>query len=200
MTEYYSAADRNKEPIRQGLAKLLPEQGRVLEIGSGTGQHAVYFAQHFQHLQWVTSDLPENHPAIRSNLDKTPLANLAGPLLLDVAQDQWPSLEVQAVYTSNTCHIMAWEEVLAMFRGVSGLLAGGGRFLIYGPFNLGGKFTSQSNRDFDAGLRRRAAHMGVRDIGALEAEAALLGLTLEARMDMPANNMLLCWNRSRQDG
>lgn len=200
MTGYYSAADRNKEPIRQALASLLPEQGNVLEIGSGTGQHAVYFAQYFQHLHWLTSDLLENHPAIRSNLEKTPLENLAGPLLLDVGQDQWPRIEVQAVYTANTCHIMAWEEVLAMFRGVSGLLVPGGRFLIYGPFNLGGKFTSQSNRDFDAGLRRRAPHMGVRDLEALEAEAAPLGLILEARVEMPANNMLLCWNRSKQDG
>jgi len=200
VTGYSSAADRNKEPIRQALASLLPGWGSVLEIGSGTGQHAVYFAQHFQHLHWVTSDRQENHSAIRSNLESTPLDNLAGPLLLDVAQDLWPSVEVQAVYTSNTCHIMAWEEVLAMFRGVSCMLPHGGRFLIYGPFNLGGKFTSESNRDFDAGLRIRAAHMGVRDLGALETVAAPLGLTLATRMDMPANNMLLCWNRSKQNG
>ncbi len=200
MTGYFSAADRNKEPIRQALASLLPGQGSVLEIGSGTGQHAVYFAQHFQHLHWVTSDRQENHSAIRSNLESTSLDNLAGPLLLDVAQDQWPSLEVQAVYSSNTCHIMAWEEVLAMFRGVSGLLPDGGRFLIYGPFNLDGKFTSQSNREFDAGLRQRAPHMGVRDLGALEDAAAPLGLSLATRMDMPANNMLLCWKRGKQNG
>lgn len=196
MTGYYSAADRNKEPIRQVLAGLLPKQGSVLEIGSGTGRHAEYFARHFQHLRWVTSDLQDNHPAIRATLENAALANLAGPLLLDVAQDHWPSLEVHAVYTSNTCHIMAWEEVLAMFRGVSGLLPSGGRFLIYGPFNLNGKFTSQSNRDFDAGLRRQAAHMGVRDLGALQSGAAGLGMTLEERVDMPANNMLLCWKRS----
>jgi len=200
VTGYFSAADRNKEPIRQALASLLPEQGNVLEIGSGTGKHAVYFARHFQHLHWYTSDLPENHSAIRSNLEKAPLDNLAGPLLLDVSQDQWPSVQVQAVYTSNTCHIMAWEEVLAMFRGVSCMLPAGGRFLIYGPFNLGGKFTSESNRVFDADLRNRAAHMGVRDLGALEAMAAPLGLTLATRMNMPANNMLLCWNRSKQNG
>lgn len=200
MTGYFSAADRNKEPIRQALASLLPEQGNVLEIGSGTGTHAVYFARHFQHLHWYTSDLRENHSAIRANLEKAPLDNLAGPLLLDVAQDQWPSVQVQAVYASNTCHIMAWEEVLAMFRGVSSMLPPGGRFLIYGPFNLDGKFTSESNRVFDADLRNRAAHMGVRDLGALEVMAAPLGLTLARRMNMPANNMLLCWNRSKQNG
>ena len=200
MTHCFSAADRNKEPIREALADLLPEHGRVLEIGSGTGQHAVYFAHHFRRLQWLTSDLAENHGAIRSNLDQVSLDNLAGPLLLDVSQDPWPKLEVQAVYTSNTCHIMAWDQVLAMFRGVSGLIGRGGRFFIYGPFNLDGKFTSESNREFDAGLRRRAAHMGVRDVGALEAEAAPLGLTLEVRKDLPANNMLLCWNRSEHHG
>jgi cyclopropane fatty-acyl-phospholipid synthase-like methyltransferase len=193
---FADAADRNKEPIRKVLAEWLPGQGRVLEIGSGTGQHAVYFARHFPGLRWLTSDLVENHAVIRSAIELSALENLDGPLELDVGQAEWSVPDVQAVYTSNTCHIMSWDEVLAMFQKVSELLPAEGRFLVYGPFNLDDEFTSQSNRDFDASLRLRHSHMAIRDLTVLESVGAGIGLTLVDRRAMPANNMLLCWSRS----
>ncbi len=196
MSTFTEAADRNKEPIRQVLAEWLPDRGQVLEIGSGTGQHALYFARHFPHLRWLASDLPENHAVIRSAIEHSALDNLDGPLELDVGQAEWSVPGMQAVYTSNTCHIMSWDEVLAMFQKVVELLPVGGRFLVYGPFNLEGEFTSQSNREFDASLRLRHPHMGIRDLTVLESVAAGLGLTLLDRRAMPANNMLLCWSRS----
>jgi cyclopropane fatty-acyl-phospholipid synthase-like methyltransferase len=196
VTGYSEAAERNKEPIRSALAHWLPDQGQVLEIGSGTGQHAVYFARHFPHLFWLTSDLPENHPGIRALIQASALENLAGPIALDVRDEDWPKLTVQAIYTSNTCHIMAWESVLMLFEKVSRLLPEGGRFLTYGPFNVDGEFTSDSNREFDASLKRIGAHMGIRDLTSLEARARDLGLILLDRRQMPANNMLLCWSRS----
>ncbi|MCJ7555455.1 MAG: class I SAM-dependent methyltransferase [Gammaproteobacteria bacterium] len=196
MSAFAEAADRNKEPIREVLAEWLPEQGRVLEIGSGTGQHAVYFARHFPGLRWLTSDLTENHAVIRSAIEHSALENLDGPLELDVGQAEWSVPDVQAVYTSNTCHIMSWDEVLAMFQKVVELLPAEGRFMVYGPFNLDGEFTSQSNRGFDASLKLRHPHMAIRDLTVLEAVAAGIGLTLLDRRAMPANNMLLCWSRS----
>lgn len=197
MTAVSEAAERNKEPIRQVLSEWLPGTGRVLEIGSGTGQHAVYFARHFPGLHWITSDLPTNHQLIRRALEQAGLANLSGPLSLDVAGTAWPRTPVDVVYTANTCHIMGWDEVRAMFRQVSALLAPGGRFVVYGPFNRNGDFTSPSNRAFDASLRARNPLMGIRDLEALEAHAG--ELVLEERRDMPANNMMLCWSRSRMN-
>jgi cyclopropane fatty-acyl-phospholipid synthase-like methyltransferase len=195
---YSEAAERNKEPIRQVLADWLPEHGQVLEIGSGTGQHAVYFARHFPYLRWIVSDLPKNHPGLVAAMSEASLPNLAGPISLDVSQRQWPSLQVQAVYTSNTCHIMAWENVLAMFGQVARLLPEGGRFLVYGPFNLDGEFTSQSNRVFDTALKHMGAQMGIRDLTMLQAHAREMGVILLDRKAMPANNMLLCWSRSNE--
>lgn len=194
MTALSEAAERNKEPIRQVLSEWLPETGTVLEIGSGTGQHAVYFARHFPQLHWIASDLPAGHRLIRQALAQSGLPNLSGPLELDVAGEAWPRVAVDVVYTSNTCHIMGWDEVCTMFRRVSALLQPGGRFVVYGPFNRNGEFTSQSNRAFDASLRARNPVMGIRDLEQLQAHAG--ALVLEDRRDMPANNMMLCWSRS----
>lgn len=195
MKPYAEAADRNKEPIGQVLAGELELPCRVLEIGTGTAQHAVEFARRFSQVHWITSDLAVNHPGIAIALAEANLGNLEGPLELDVAADRWPELEVQVVYTSNTCHIMSWPEVRAMLAGVGSLLPSGGRLFIYGPFMVAGLHTAESNRTFDAGLRRRASHMGLRDVQQLQVECEKHGLRLDRRYTMPANNFMLCWSK-----
>lgn len=192
---YAESCDQNREPILTVIAPLLAEARAVLEIGSGTGQHAVYFAAHLPQLVWHTSDLEANHAGIRMWLEEAGLDNLRPPLALDVGRGPWPSLEVDTVFTANTFHIMAFEQVAAMIAGVGALLPAGGRFIAYGPFNYGGRYTSQSNACFDAWLRRRDAAGGIRDFEAVDALAREAGLGLERDYAMPANNRILCWRR-----
>lgn len=198
MTGFSEAADRNRHAIGEVLARELRPPCRVLEIGSGTGQHAVHFARLFPAVQWLTSDLPEYHPAIAEALMQAGLDNLQGPLELDV-DGPWPDPAVQAVYSSNTCHIMSWPQVQAMLRGAARLLPDGGRLFLYGPFKVNGEFTTQSNRQFDASLRSRAPHMGLRDLGQLRTECAQNGLFLDRQYPMPANNFFLSWTRGGDD-
>lgn len=195
MKPYAEAADRNKDPIGQVLEGELPLPCTVLEIGTGTAQHAVEFARRFPQVHWITSDLAENRPGIVHALVEANLGNLEGPLELDVAAGPWPDRVVQAVYTSNTCHIMSWPEVQAMVAGVARLLPASGRFFIYGPFMEDGLHNAESNRQFDAGLRARAPHMGLRDLRELRRECEMHGLCLDKRYTMPANNLMLCWNK-----
>lgn len=195
MRPYAEAADRNKYPIGRVLEGELKPPCRVLEIGTGTAQHAVEFARRFPRVHWITSDRPENLPGISRALAEAALANLEGPLALDVADDPWPQIVAQAVYTSNTCHIMSWREVQAMVAGVARILSPGGRFFVYGPFMVDGVHTAESNRQFDAGLQARAPHMGLRDVRQLETECEKHGLGLDRQYTMPANNLLLCWSR-----
>lgn len=190
---YSTACERNRDPILQILRGVLANAGRVLEIGSGTGQHAVYFGAALPHLSWQTSDLPQNHPSIQAWIAEAGLSNVLPPIALDTAAGPWPSQSFDAVFTANTCHIMAWDEVVAMFAGIARVLRPGGAVCIYGPFNYGGRFTSDSNARFDASLRERAAHMGLRDFEAMDALARGHGLELAADHAMPANNRLLVW-------
>ncbi len=197
MTARYSGAcKRNREPILAVLQEAFAHSTRVLEIGSGTGQHAVHFGAHLPHLIWQTSDLPENHASILAWREQAALANVLPPLALDVTAGPWPLTACDAVFSANTCHIMAWHEVQAMFEGIGGLLPAGGVLCIYGPFNYGGAFTSASNQRFDASLKQQAAHMGIRDFDAVNRLAAAQGLELRQDRDMPANNRLLWWRRS----
>jgi cyclopropane fatty-acyl-phospholipid synthase-like methyltransferase len=196
MTKQYSAAcERNREPILAILRSVLTQPARVLEIGSGTGQHAVYFANRLPHLTWQTSDLPHHHASIRAWIEEANLLNVLPPLTLDTAATDWPQQQFDAVFSANTCHIMAWQEVQAMFAGIGRVLRTGGLACIYGPFNYGGTFTSASNAQFDAALKAQAAHMGIRDIEAVGRLADQHGLTLLADHPMPANNRLLVWQR-----
>lgn len=187
------ACERNREPILAVLRDALTEPMRVLEIGSGTGQHAVYFGRNLPHLTWQTSDVATNHPGIVAWLDEEKLPNVLAPLALDVGQTDWQIDHYDAVFSANTCHIMAWDQVEKMFAGFPQILRPGGRVCIYGPFNYEGKFTSDSNAAFDASLRRQAAHMGIRDIEAIQALAEQAGLRLLADNAMPAHNRLLVW-------
>jgi SAM-dependent methyltransferase len=185
------ACERNREPILQVLRQWFTRPGTVLEIGSGTGQHAVHFAANLPHLQWQATDCEENLPGIRLWIEEAALANLHAPLKLDVRDAQWPLATADYVFSANTAHIMSWPEVELMFAGVGRVLGPQGLFCLYGPFNRGGRFTSESNREFDASLRTRDARMGVRDDQALKTLGQQHGLAITAEHSMPANNRIL---------
>jgi SAM-dependent methyltransferase len=196
MSKAYSVAcERNREPILAVLRDVLAGCRSVLEIGSGTGQHAVHFGAHLPHLIWQASDLPHNHASIIAWQREAQLPNLPPPLTLDAGAGNWPAGPFDAVFTANTCHIMAWHEVEAMFAGVASILDAGGVFCVYGPFNYGGRFTSASNAAFDASLRANAPHMGIRAFEAVDALAAAHRMTLREDHAMPANNRLLIWEK-----
>jgi len=188
------SCDRNREPILAVLQDYCLDRRNLLEIGSGTGQHAVYFAAALPQLTWQASDRRENLAGIRAWLDEAALANTPPPLALDV-NDSWPQQRFDAVFTANTLHIMAWPEVERLFTGLGGILAEDATLIVYGPFNYGGQFTSESNANFDAWLKARGAHQGIRDFEAVEALAAQIGLRLLADRAMPANNRCLVWRR-----
>ena len=192
------ACENNQGPILAVLRDAMARQRHVLEIGSGTGQHSVYFAPQLPKLVWHTSDLPEHHAGIQAWHAAHPAPNLRAPLPLDLNTAQWPQTAdgaFDAVFTSNTCHIVAWPLVQRMFELVGSHLPEGGVFAIYGPFNYGGHFTSDSNRAFDAWLRQRDARSGLRDFEAIEALAAQHGLQLELDQAMPANNRTLVFHK-----
>jgi cyclopropane fatty-acyl-phospholipid synthase-like methyltransferase len=184
---------QNREPILAVLKRCLGDSRQLLEIGSGTGQHAVYFAPEFPDLEWQTSDRAANHAGIEAWLDALPAPNLRPPLALDVSVDSWPQGPYDAVFSANTAHIMHASEVAAMFAGVGRVLSSGGLFLLYGPFNIGGRYTAPSNERFDQWLKSQDPGMGVRDLDWLSELAAGAGLRLEEVVDMPADNKTLVW-------
>ncbi len=196
MKPFAESCAENREPILAVLRELLPGRRRLLEIGSGTGQHAVYFAPEFPQLSWQTSDRAENHPGIHAWLADEGAPNILPPLELDVLVGSWPEQPVDAVFSANTAHIMGWEAVEAMFAGVGRVLAPEGIFALYGPFNYGGQYTAPSNERFDAWLKQRDPASGIRDFEALQALAAAAGLGLLCDYAMPANNRTLVWRRS----
>ena len=196
MSKQFSAAcERNRDPILAVLRSLFSAPTRVLEIGSGTGQHAAYFGRHLPHVTWQTSDLPGNHPSIVAWQNDACLPNVLPPLVLDMSAPDWPADRYDAVFSANTCHIMAWRQVEQMFAGFQRILHSDGLVCIYGPFNYAGDFTSASNAAFDASLRAQDANMGVRDIEAMQMLAERGGLRLLADHAMPAHNRLLVWRR-----
>ena len=192
---FSEACERNKEPILGVLKTRFLEPATVLEIGAGTGQHAVHFAAHLPHLTWVSTDRQENLAGIHEWFDEARLPNLRGPLQLDVLQVRWPIDEMQYAFSANTAHIMSWPEVEAMFTGVGARLLPGGCFCLYGPFNRNGDFTSESNRAFDSSLRARNPLMGIRDDRALVELGERCELALAADHSLPANNRLLIWTK-----
>ena len=191
---FAEACERNKQPILDVLGRVLPADGRILEIGSGTGQHVVFFAPRFPCLLWQPSDCRENLDGISRRIEQEGGENTLSPIELNVL-DQWPERVFDAAFSANTAHIMAWEAVCAMFAGLERHLAPGCVFCLYGPFNEGGRFTASSNQEFDRQLRARTPHMGLRDIDALESLAESHQMSLELRYAMPANNQLLVFRR-----
>ncbi len=191
------ACERNREPILAFIAPLFGATRRVVEIGSGTGQHAAWFAPRLPHLAWLTTDLPENHAGIRAWAEVSGAANIEGPLALDTLVEPWPELgAADAAFSANTAHIMPEPAVVAMFAGLGARLPAGAPFCLYGPFMEQGRHTSDSNLQFDAGLRAQGTGMGVRDLAWLLQVAAVAGFELGAIEPMPANNRLLVWRRT----
>jgi cyclopropane fatty-acyl-phospholipid synthase-like methyltransferase len=189
------ATRRNREPILDVLREYFADRRRVLEIGSGTGQHAAHFAAALPHLLWQCSDRSENLPGIRAWLAESALANTPPPLQLDVARDAWPEARFDAAFSANTLHIMSWVEIERMFSGLDAVLEDDATLAVYGPFNIDGAFTSASNAAFDAELRARAPHMGLRDLESVDALAGKFGFTRIADIAMPANNRCGVWRR-----
>jgi cyclopropane fatty-acyl-phospholipid synthase-like methyltransferase len=186
---------RNQAPILAVLQPLLRQARSVLEIGSGTGQHAVHFAAAMPQLRWQASDRSEQLPGIGLWLDEAALPNTPAPIALDVAEGPWPDARFDAVFTANTLHIMGWPQVRALFEGVASVLAPGGVLAVYGPFNEGGEYTSPSNAAFDQWLKARDPQSAIRDVERVHALAQRIGLNLQADHAMPANNRLLVWRR-----
>jgi cyclopropane fatty-acyl-phospholipid synthase-like methyltransferase len=193
------ACERNKGPILAVLSSELAASRSVLEVGSGTGQHAVHFARGLPHLSWQPTELgAELGPlAERIRLEGPP--NLAPAIALDVRAHPWPVERVDAVFSANTLHIMAWDAVQDFFRGVGAVLTAPGVLCVYGPFRYRDGYTSDSNAEFDRFLRRRDPSSGIRDFEALERLAAAAGLALAADHPMPANNQTLVWRRRRAE-
>ena len=194
------ACERNREPILAVLREHFTNARHVLEVGSGTGQHAVHFAAAMPWLSWQCSDRAEHLPGIRAWLDEAALPNTPAPLELDVDTGPWPRAasgdgRFDGVFSANTLHIMGWPSVERFFAGVDTALAADGRLLVYGPLNYDGCFSSDSNREFDGWLRARDPESGIRDFEALDALARGAGLALQADVAMPANNRCLVWRR-----
>ncbi len=197
MKPYSESCDQNREPILFVIQPLLKDCSSVLEIGSGTGQHAVYFAERLPHLTWHTSDCVEYHPGIHLWLDEAGLANTRGPIDLDVSASTWPQLTIDAIFSANTAHIMHWPDVEALFRGAGELLSSGGLFLLYGPFNYGNQYTSDSNARFDGWLKQRDPESGIRNFEDLNSLAEHAGMRLEHDYEMPVNNRILYWMKNK---
>jgi cyclopropane fatty-acyl-phospholipid synthase-like methyltransferase len=191
------ASERNKEPILRVIAGELAGRRNVLEIGSGTGQHAVYFAANLPDISWQPSDTGDYLPALRERLRQEGGANLRQVVELDVRDRPWPLDPVDAIFSANTLHIMSWSSVQEFFRGVGEVLATHGVLCVYGPFRYGGRYTSESNGTFDNYLRTRDPESGIRDFEAVDELARQQGLELVADHAMPANNQILVWSRTR---
>ncbi|NNF15681.1 MAG: DUF938 domain-containing protein [Gammaproteobacteria bacterium] len=197
MQHWSEAAARNQWPILEVLRKVLPleQPVRVLEIGSGTAQHAVCFAQYLDNLEWQPSDLEENFPAIIQTLAQHPHPRVRSPLVLSARSLAAHRADTDVVYTANTCHIMAWSDVQHMVANVGRLLAPGGRFLIYGPFLVGGQPDCESNYRFDQYLSQVNPHQGLRGREDIAWLADRHGMSLVARFGMPANNQMLVFEK-----
>ena len=207
------ACERNRDPILAVLREHFADRRCVLEIGSGTGQHAVHFAAAMPWLTWRCSDVVVNLPGIRAWLDGVALPNTLAPIELDVTRGSWPTQQFDAVFSANTLHIMGWSEVEAFFAGVGDVLedpstsplrdyalderesGNGGILAVYGPFNYDGAYTSDSNREFDGWLKARDPRSGIRDFAAVDVLARAVGLRLVDDIAMPANNRCLVWRR-----
>ena len=188
------SCERNREPILAVLRDRLADRHSVLEIGSGTGEHAVHFAAAMPWLSWQTSERAENLAGIQAWLDDTALANTPAPLALDVGR-AWPSGRWDAVFSANTLHIMSWAEVEQLFAHLAEVTTDDALLIVYGPFNYDGHYSSDSNAGFDQWLKARGSHMGIRDAEAVDALARQTGFVLIDDVAMPANNRCRVWQR-----
>jgi len=193
---YAESAERNAEPVLEILRHEFRDCADILEIGSGTGQHAVRFAAELDYLQWQTSDLEENHEGIRAWIADAGLPNVRMPLSLDVTTADVPPAAFDAVYSSNTAHIMSFDAVVEMFALVGKVLRPAGVFCLYGPFSREGRFNTASNAAFDASLRARNPAMGIRDLDELDDVGARHGLRRVSIYAVPSNNLVTVWQKT----
>ena len=193
MRPFSDACERNRSPILSVLARVFADRRLVLEIGSGTGQHAVYLGAGLSHLLWQPSDLPECHEGIRVWLADSPATNVLPPLALDVRAPDWSVEQFDAVFSANVVHIISWPAVESLFQGIGSHRGSDCVLALYGPFNYRGRFTAQSNAQFDAWLRQRDPASGIRDFEAIDQLARAIGLRLWEDNPMPANNRLVVW-------
>ena len=193
---YSQSSENNKEPILDVLKDTFRDTSFVLEIGSGTGQHAAWFAAGLPHLVWQPTDLPENIPGIKMWVDEAGLPNLKDPIVLNVADALWPVEKADGVFSANTIHIMSKPRVGCFFDGIEVVMRGGGTLCIYGPFNYGGGYTSDSNKKFDEWLKGRDPESGIKDFEWVNSLAERAGFTLVKDHEMPVNNRLLEWKKT----
>jgi len=192
---YSESCEQNRAPIFQTVEPLLEDCQQLLEIGSGTGQHAVYFAAALPHLIWQTSDRQAYHQGIKCWLDEAQLANTRAPLALDVRKDVWPTTMYDAVFSANTLHIMHKDDVKALFAQLSNVLKADGLLIVYGAFNRNGQYTSVSNARFDQWLHAQDPQSGIKAFEWVNQLAEEAGLQLKQTIPMPANNELICWQK-----
>lgn len=191
---YSASCDRNRDPILAVLRDHFADRRHVLEIGSGTGQHAVHFALLLPHLVWQPSELPDAMPALRKRIFNEGPSNLRAPIEIDVTASPWDVRKVDGIFTANTLHIMHWPQVQAFFAGLRAVAKPGTVLAIYGPFRYGGTYTSGSNASFDAMLRARDPGSGIRDFEAVDELARAAGFTLVRDYPMPAHNQTIVWH------
>jgi len=195
MKPFSQACENNKAPILSKLKEFFIDRKTVLEVGSGTGQHAVYFAEHLPHLRWQCGDVSVNHAGIQQWLDDAQLANVLAPVALDADASVWDVGQFDAVFSANTLHIMSLPQVERTFLHLEKVLLPKAKLAIYGPFNYAGQYTSDSNGRFDQWLKSQLPHQGIRDFEKINQLAEQIGLSLVADNEMPANNRLLFWQR-----
>jgi len=188
--------ERNKDAILAVLQEILPPHGLVLEIGSGSGQHAAYIAPHMRGVEWQPTDLPENLPSIAAWRESSGAPNLRAPLVLDLLSGAWPLARCDAIVCINTVHIVAWSGVQNLFAGAGRILRPGGVMYVYGAYRYPDRPLEPSNEQFDQWLKRRDPNSGVRDFAAVDALAQAAGLALAGDRAMPANNRSIWWLKS----
>ena len=200
MTKPFSqSCENNKQPILQVIQTVFNKPATVWEIGSGTGQHACYFAQNLPHIIWQTTDREENRQGLDSWIEEANINNLPKSLKLNVADKTWPCQQIEALFTANTLHIMNWQAVENLFSRLKNYLSEKAAVCIYGPFNYNGQYTSSSNEEFNQWLKMRDPESGIRDFEATERLAKTAGLMLKNDHQMPANNRLLIFQKNAGD-
>lgn len=189
------AAERNQAPVLAKLQLLLKGDETVLEVGSGSGQHAVHFCAGMNGLRWIPSDITELLPGLEMNLNPYVSSTICSPELLDLRDSRWHAgfTAIDVIYSANTLHIVSWLEVISLFDGVARLFKPASKLILYGPFRYNGGYTSNGNAEFDLWLKRRNSESGIREFEKVNELAEKAGLTLSADIDMPANNQLLVW-------
>lgn len=191
-----TACDRNQEPILDILKQVIsPENKSLFEIGSGTGQHAIFMAPHFPNIWWTTSDVVANAKLIKENLQAANIPNIKGPFQFEVGKDDFPRVPYDLIFTANTFHIMSWKNCKTLMKALGTRLREGSQVIIYGPFNYNGQFTSESNAAFDKMLKERNPESGIRAFEDVNNNMQKNGFTLYKDYEMPANNRTLVYTR-----